>query len=208
MKKITYMIFLLLLFTFWGCTSKPTMTTLKPLTKKVADITFSLKYLSEKELLSLHRREGNVFADYPGRIPPKKTIVFALDISTEETIVNFNINDIHLSIGEQTGASKTQYQILRAWQSYLKEPTAERKAKKMVKQRMFIDEITVTPETPASGWIVFLENYPDSGSAVLSIEMSTDNGDAGTIEIPMDFSIDETQLSFIENTGIFSKKEK
>lgn len=214
-KNFLYLITIVLLLS--ACTSQPITMSTNQVSKVVADITVTLNYIGEKELIKLHKKEGNVFANYPGRFPPKKSVVFQLDISTEESVLHLNTDELFLKIGEISDSAITQDQLLRAWSTYISKPIEEGKAKKMVRMRMLDDEIMVSPDNPVSGWIVFLENYPDDGEAIMTLNMSTENGDSGAIEIPLDFTIDATtdrtpfakkeepEETEKENSGIFAE---
>jgi len=212
LKKITIVLTLFIPILFLACTSKPITTSLEPITKEVADIKISLSYIPEIELIKMYKKDGNIFANYPGRVQPKKSIVFQLDISTEESVINFNINDLTLTIGAAFGNSRTQYQLLRAWGPYNNTLLEENKAKKLARTRMFNDEVTVTPDQPVSAWIVFLENFPNQGKGSLSLYLSTEDGDSGSIEIPLEFSADSDSTKLFnktkkENPSIFDEEE-
>lgn len=185
MKKIMITLFTILLF---GCISKPEIVkTLEPIVINAADMAISLEYLAEDQLISLYGKETNVFANYPGLLPKKKVIVFKLDLSSTSTSAQLDINDISLKIGDVTGLSRNKKQLLRDWNFYIKENSDILQAKKMVKDRMYNDTILITPENPQSAWIVFLDTFPEDGEAMLTINMTTSDGESGTIDIPLDF---------------------
>jgi arabinogalactan oligomer/maltooligosaccharide transport system permease protein len=51
----------------------------------------------------------------------------------------------------------------------------------------------------ASGWIVFLDSYPDGGDALLTLNVIDKNGDNGIIEIPLQFTEDGKTKTFLSD---------
>jgi hypothetical protein len=192
--------FILLTLSLLSCATKPmVIPTTEPIITTISDITFTLTYLTEEQLEKTYGKNESVFANYPGLLPRKKSVVFKMDISSPSIALKININDINLTIGDVTGTSKTQKQLLRSWNFYIESREMETSAKKMVKNTMFDETILISPGDTASGWIVFLESYPDSGDALLTMNVTDESGNDGIIEIPLQFTDDGKTKTFLSN---------
>jgi hypothetical protein len=187
--------------------TRPVLT--EPLVHKTADLTLSLRYLTQEELISLYGRNDafnyqNPYYGYPAVITKKNLIVFDFQATTLESTVQFELNKIFLEIDKVTGTAKSLQYLRSIWGHYDNADMSriERTLKKTILDR----EFTVSPDQPVSGYLVFGENYQEEGGeGMLSLDVATPSGDEGTIEIPIRFSADGTVEGSGENTGIFSE---
>ncbi|MBI9100384.1 MAG: hypothetical protein JEY91_18010 [Spirochaetaceae bacterium] len=188
-KNLLLLLAISLLFILFSCSSKPEskMASSEPVIITSEDITISLAFISDDDLnKQFGKKGGNVFADYPGKITPKKSIVFQLNITTEKSDVELDLRNILLHVGETSGQSKYPSQLLQEWSTYLKNPEHEEKAHQLTRRNMFSNKIRVTPDKPASGLIVFLEKFPRHGDALIILGLETAPGEIMEIEIPLD----------------------
>jgi len=86
-----------------SCISRPPVPTGISFTLKSADLTIQLVPLGREELRERHgvntNRVRNPFIDYPAQFLKKRIVVFETEISTDESEVLFQLDEIHLAIG-------------------------------------------------------------------------------------------------------------
>lgn len=209
---VLWRIFAILLLTviLAGCSTAPPQPILaKPLVHHTADLTISLRFLNEETLVQRHGRNDsrlytNPYYGYPGLITKKKLIVFEFQATSIESSVAFALEDMELLIGRVVGNAKSRPYLSRIWghNSRAAVDGMDHTMKKTILPRDF----EVTPDNPVSGYLVFGENYPEEGGdALITMYVSTQSGDEGTIEIPLEFSADGLVKKSRENTGIFDE---
>ncbi len=185
MSRISAALILSILLISSCATDNKITTSFKTETMRIDDSTFTFQLLPEDYLGQLYGRDGNVFANYPGLLSPKKIFVFQVDIEAGTGGLDINVNDFNFQLGEISGQSRTKRSLLRSWQTYLKDDSSKDKAVKITKQNMFRDKIVIAPDETISGWIVFLENYPNREDAELSLKINN----SMDISIPIDFTV-------------------
>ena len=190
-------------------TKSPVATEQKTVTAQIADIGVELTYLTRDTLIDRHGSNRyynqNPFVDYPGLFPRKNVVVFETRITTQESTIEMNIREIELKIGEKSGKATTVLYLRNLWKAY-KDDQGWPKIERATRQFMFPDDITIDPDNPALGYMVFPYSYPrEGGAGLLTMTFSTPEGDKGTLEIPMQFSEDGADpYAESENTGIFA----
>ncbi len=194
-----------------GCLTRPPQVQLPVITEKTADLTITLKPLSYDELKERHgsnrRDKLNPFIDYPGQVPQRRIIVFDAEFSTEESTILFNIRDIKLAIGDETGKAASIEYLIRLWDVYNNKTAFSKTIPDKARRYMLPREFTVKPGENIAGYLVFAEPFPKiGGEGLLTIPVTTDSGDTGTIEIKIDFDSNEGTEEETENTGIFAEE--
>lgn len=176
---------------------------------QVGDITFKATHLSSSEL---NKRHGKINNPYTGR--PKgfvfDTIVFELEISSTESTLFFNLTDCQLKIEGNAESADNRMRFLSDWRPYTinagKSAIADYfTLKQKVDKTMLPNKVTVTPEKPIKGYIVFNGMYPKGlGESSIKIPVSMANGDGGNVRIEFILTEETMQKSLF---GI-DKKEK
>lgn len=190
-KRILTCIAIIFLALLNSCATKPLESPgFEPIDITISDIDFSIHYLPEEQLTELYGKDVNIFANFPGLFPRKKTVVFRLDIQSNSQVFDLNSKEIVLTIGETNGISKTKKQLLRSWDFYLREDNNDLKAKKMTNERMFADSVSIEPGQTYTGWLVFLESYPDEGDSFLTLSITLANDEELLLEVPLSFETD------------------
>ena len=183
--------------------------------KKAADLTITLKPLSYDTLKDRHGSNledyKNPFIDFPGQIPQRRIVVFETTFTTEVSTIDVFIREIQLNIGGKFGkigkAASAEY-LSNLWLGYVDDTPYEAKLPRKAHDYMLPRKFTIKPGEPVSGYLVFAERYPkEGGEGFLSIPVTADNGDRGTIEIEMFFSEHGLDTEKPEsNTGMFSEE--
>ncbi|MCK5735347.1 MAG: hypothetical protein KAH21_02670 [Spirochaetaceae bacterium] len=206
---------LLSLFFLAGCITKAPIVALPEIVKKSADLTITLKPLSYDFLKERHgsnlRDYTNPFIDFPGQIPQRRIVVFETTFATEVSTIDVFIREILLNIGGQigqTGKAVSAEYLSNLWLGYIEDTPFEAKLPRKAHDNMLPRKFTIKPGEPVSGYLVFAERYPkEGGEGFLSIPVTADNGDRGTIEIEMFFSENGLDTERPEaNTGMFNEE--
>lgn len=211
--RILLITVLLSLTLFTGCLTKAPIVDLPEIVKKAADLTITLKPMDYETLKKLHgsNREfyTNPFIDFPGQVPQRRIIVFETTFSTEVSTIDVFIRDIQLSIGGQSGKAASAEYLNNLWLGYVENTPYEAKLPAKSTKYMLPRNFTIKPGEPVSGYLVFAERYPkEGGEGLLTIPVTADNGDRGTIEIDMFFTESGLNTEKQEaNTGIFSEED-
>ncbi|OQX28598.1 MAG: hypothetical protein B0D92_08085 [Spirochaeta sp. LUC14_002_19_P3] len=208
MQKYAFIAGILFISVLSACkTSPPKPVMSEPIVYQVADLTVTLSYLGEEELKSLYGRNDvreyvNPYYKYPGMITKQRLLVFNFEASTQENQIEFKLNDISLRIRNKGGDAKSQSYLNNIWSHY--EQADLLNMEKIMRKTILPREFTVTPEKAVSGYLVFGENYPeDGGEGLITMFVSTPEGEEGKIEIPLQFSADGT-VGEKQGEGIFS----
>ncbi len=194
-----------------GCKTPPAPRpeNTETLVLQAADLKVSLNYISKTELEKLYGKndilgQKNPYVDFPGRISKKRFVVFQMTAETAESTVNFTLDDIVLTIHSKTGKALSRPYLRNIWGGFTDEyslDTMDRIMKKTILPRKF----TVSPEKPVSGYLVFGDNFPEEGGqARMEFQVSTPQGDTGTLELPLTFGPGGGVSDKKENSGIFS----
>ena len=212
MRKLLFLIvpisFLLILS---SCISPPPEPDKSVIINKTADLTIKLVPISQEELIKRHGSNKdyyqNPFYKYPSQLPPRRIVVFNAQFSTEQSCILFSLKKIKLKIDDNSGKATSIDYLLRLWDGY-KDDLGWGRLEATCRKYMLPTEFKVTPDKPVSGYLVFANNYPkEGGEGLLTLEVSTDSGDAGTIEIPINFTEDGVKAQPKEkNTGIFAEQ--
>ncbi len=209
MKTTLTSLILGLLSLLIGCITAPPLPVLsEPIVHQVADLTISLRYIDEETLIARHGKNDariytNPYYGYPAILTKKRLLVFEFNASTIESEVLFKLNEITLRIGSVSADSKSRPYLMKIWNHYrLADTTSmDLKMQKTILKR----EFAVKPNEPVSGYLVFGSNYPEEGGdGLISMYVSTPDGDKGTIEIPLSFNADGKPGDSSKGSGIFS----
>lgn len=193
-----------------SCMTKSPVAAQTTLTAKIADIQIELTSLDRDTLIELHGSNTywtqNPFVDFPGIFPRKNIIVFETLITTQESTIEMEVRDAQLKIEDKMGRATTVLYLRNLWKAY-KDDRGWSKIEQTTRDYMFPNEFAVDPENPARGYLVFPYNYPkEGGRGLLTIELSTPDGDKGQVELPIHFTENgaEAYVEGGENTGIFA----
>lgn len=180
-KTVTSLIVFILFF-ISSCltTSMPTDVTYSiedPVLFENEDVKIQLTPLPADILINLFGTKGNVFTNYPGLLMKKQAITYKIEINTKRDNIKFDLRKIILKIGEVSGQSQFQDQLLAEWKNYLRTSNERSTAKSLASEYMFSNNFTVTPEQPVSGLIVFLKKFPVEGSKKIYIGIQPETSD-------------------------------
>ena len=196
-----------------GCLTRAPMMNQPEIVKKAADLTITLKPLSYETLKerhgSNHEFYTNPFIDFPGQIPQRRIVVFDTTFTTEVNNISVFIREVQLTIGGESGKAASAEYLRNLWLGYVEQTPYEDQLPRKAKNYMLPREFTIKPGEPVSGYMVFAYPYPKEGGAgLLSIPVTAENGDRGTIEVEMYFSENglDTEMPE-ENTGIFAEED-
>ncbi len=211
MRRLLIIFVLLAAVFLSSCISRPPELTQMEIITKAADLSISLVPLSRETLIERHGTNKyyarNPFVDFPGQIPPRRIIMFEATFETTESTVFFTLKDISLRIGEKGGKATSVEYLRNLWYGY-KDDRGWSRIMEATRNNMLPREFTVSPEEPASAYLVFANNYPkEGGDALMVLVVSTPGGDRGTIEIPMAFNISGMEPVKDDNTGIFAEED-
>ena len=212
MKKLSgILILLILLIVLSACLTPPPQATDTVITKQAADLTITLKPITKEELIKKHGSNQyyyqNPFYKYPSQLPPRRIIVFNTEFKSTESNILFSLKKIKLVIDNMGGKATTSDYLIRLWESY-EDDRGWGQLENACRKYVLPTEFKVTPDKPVSGYLVFANNYPkEGGKGLLTLEVSTDTGDTGTIEIPITFTEEGINTETKEkNTGIFAEQ--
>lgn len=220
-KTILILIFIMIIIA--GCKTVEFTPESETIEKKVGDIQFELRYVSEAETVELLGKDYNPYYGYPGKLPRKQFFIFETSITSESSEAEIKLRDITISLDESSPSkARSQTTLDLDWKAYYKTDSERARKKSNMKKTMSGDTITITPDQPFQGWIVFLPSVstallqniliaPKDGpsNAVIHIPAKTAAGDEGIVEIEMNMgemmrdSLDEEIVP--ANTGIFSE---
>lgn len=212
-SKIILTVGILSIFLLSGCITQPPSTANKKIIAKAADLTVELEqipYETLKKLYGSNRRDyQNPFIDFPGQVPQRRIVVFDAIFSTETSTIDVGIRTIQLSIGGQAGKAASAEYLSNLWKGYIKRTAWVNKLPDKAHRNMIPREFSIEPGEPVSGYLVFAERFPkEGGEGFMSIPVTSENGDRGTIEIEMYFSEGGTETAAPEaNTGIFAEED-
>lgn len=180
--KLLYLLFFPLVLT--GCMTYDYVPQNKVVTKKVADVSVTLTYMTQSELRKRHGSESNPFVDMPKGVFQRDLVVFLCEIETEETIIEIASPKIIMRMGDKTDKAKTVITYMLYWKGYVNDSIYNAMVDKC-KQYLIPQNFTVRPGKKVQGYLVFFNNLPpEMGQAIISIPAVTEGGDAGIIEIP------------------------
>jgi len=114
--------------------------------------------------------------------------------------------DVQLeTITEVRGSNS--YSLIQDWSPYFGSDSEELHMKSKINKLLGSDKITVTPETPFQGLLVYLIPVSESADALMHIPARVPGGDEGVMEIPFKLMkfIDGEKERPSENTGIFAQ---
>lgn len=175
---------------------------------ETADLGITLEFINKDVLIMRHgshnsRQYINPYYGYPALITKKKFIVFDFNAKSTDSTVNFELDEIILEIGEVSGDAKSRAYLNNIWGHY---STSDiRGMDDTMKDTLLNREFTVSPDNPVSGYLVFGENYPtEGGEGLISFDVTTPEGDHGTLESALYFSEDGLTTPKESNSGIFS----
>ena len=215
MKKKFHLILasvLLMSFIVSGCYTRPPEINVPEIVTKAADLTITLKPLDYETLKERHGSNKefytNPFIDFPGQIPQRRIVVFETTFSTEVSTIDVFIREIQLNIGGQTGKATSAEYLNNLWMGYVDNTPYEAKLPAKSMKYMLPRKFTIKPGEPITGYLVFAERYPkEGGEGLLTIPVTAENGDRGTIEVEMYFSENGLDTEIPEdNTGIFAEE--
>jgi len=192
-----------------SCISRPPVPTGISFTLKSADLTIQLVPLGREELRERHgvntNRVRNPFIDYPAQFLKKRIVVFETEISTDESEVLFQLDEIHLAIGGVRDAAASPRLLMNYWKGYASQEEAVL-MQSLMRKMMLGREFSVSPDMPAKGYLVFAHSFPkEGGEAMISFNVSTPAGDEGVLEQAMEFTEAEGGGKF-DIMGIFTKE--
>jgi len=196
-----------------SCITRAPVITLPEIVKQAADLTITLKPLSYDVLKERHGSNKefytNPFIDFPGQIPQRRIVVFEAVFSTEISTIDVFIRDIQLSIGGQIGKAASAEYLSNLWLGYVQQTPYEAKLPRKAHENMLPRNFTIKPGNPVNGYLVFTERYPkEGGEGLLTIPVTAENGDRGTIEIELYFSESGLDTEKPEaNTGMFAETD-
>jgi hypothetical protein len=207
---------LLFLVSILSCRTSPYETAEVTAVKQLADVTLTLTYLSEEDLIQL---EGKPFrptdtamerTGYNPYILPSKGIfqrellVFRLHAVSEETVLRFTLTDICLTMGGVVDSAKNINRLMVHWDGFL-DDSEDTFMRESAMRTLLPYDCIVAPGEPLEGYLVFFKNFPKTGGdAVISIPAETDSGDSGVIEIEFEFY----DPKYSGNDGIFVGDEE
>ena len=151
----------------------------------------------------------NPLVDYPSLVSQLKLMVldvaiespeYAVELVTRQTTLTFEGSKPgFFSSAESKALDEAALQ--EAWKTYIDGTT--QMPEMMLKTRKALPgNLTAKPGTAASGYLVFLDRFPKSGTAVLSLALKASNGDTGVIPLRITFSAPGDAP-----TGIFARPE-
>ena len=181
---------LYLLLTLAGCQSpKSPIAPGIVIEQNLGDISLKMTLLTEEELVKRHGRDENPFYAYPGKVPRKDFFVFDTVITTENSEINFILDEILLTLDTGiTDNAKNRNTLLGTWDFYLKNDISQAQMKRVIKQNLSENKFMVTPSEDYKGYIVFLVKSEAAKEGILQIPAETAEGDKGIIEIPFHFA--------------------
>jgi len=190
-----------------SCISKPPVPTGVSFTLKSADLTIRLAPLNREELRGLYGANTdsfrNPFIDYPAQLLKKRIVVFETEISTDESEVLFQLDEIHLTIEGVRDAATSPKLLMNYWKGYASQEEAVL-MQSLMRRTMLDREFSVSPDRPAKGYLVFAHSFPkEGGEAMISFNVSTPGGDQGVLEQAMEFT--EAEAGEFNIMGIFKK---
>ena len=190
-----------------SCISKPPVPTGASFTLKSADLTIRLAPLNRGELRELYGANTdsfrNPFIDYPAQLLKKRIVVFETEISTDESEVLFQLDEIHLTIEGVRDAATSPKLLMNYWKGYASQEEAVL-MQSLMRRTMLDREFSVSPDRPAKGYLVFAHSFPkEGGEAMISFNVSTPGGDQGVLEQAMEFT--EAEAGEFNIMGIFKK---
>ena len=200
------------LFVAASCTSTaPEVSSREPIIIQAADLTISLLPKSRDELRDIYGsnsdRLRNPYIDHPSKITKKRLVVFDVNITTEESTVLFELRENSLMIGGQTAQGTTRQLLANLWKGYASQEEQAGLHDLMLRS-MLEREISVSPDNPAQGYIVFAHNYPEGGGdGLITFHVKTPDGAMGTLSESIQFTnkgVEEEGDTM--NTGIFSEE--
>ena len=167
----------------------------EPITLTKADVTIQITPLNYDELKELHgsnrRQKLNPFIDYPGQIPQRRIVVFKTEFLAKESTIQVNIKDTSLKIGEKQGRGITPEYMHQLWKVYIANSPYVNIIPNKAKKYMLPRDFVFSPESPQTGYLVFAEPYPkEGGKSILTIPVSTPEGDQGVFEFELYFNQD------------------
>jgi len=198
---------ILLLLT--SCISKPPLPAKVSFILESGDLTIRLVSLGPDELKKRHGsnsdRIRNPFVDYPAQFLKKRIVVFEAEISTLESEVLFQLDEILLEIGRVRDSATSPELLMNYWKGYASQEE-EVLMQALMRKTMMSREFIVSPDKPVKGYLVFAHSFPrEGGDAVISFNVSTPAGDEGVLEQAMEFTEAGIREEGSDEKGIFSE---
>ncbi|QEN08426.1 hypothetical protein EXM22_10680 [Oceanispirochaeta crateris] len=198
---------ILLTTVFAGCASVDPYIGEQIIQHQVADISFTFQLLSEDHLKNLYGKTENPFINFPGRFPKKEFFVFDTEISAETTTLDISRSTMSILIGSDVYKASNDFNLTRAWTPYFASDREQLHMKNKINKLLKPANITVSPENPFKGLLVFLVPQSEDIDAVIRIPAVSQEGDEGIIEVPFKVKrmVVGTNGTVEKNTGIFSE---
>jgi len=198
---------ILLLLT--SCISKPPLPAKVSFILESGDLTIRLVSLGPDELKKRHGsnsdRIRNPFVDYPAQFLKKRIVVFEAEISTLESEVLFQLDEILLEIGRVRDSATSPELLMNYWKGYASQEE-EVLMQALMRKTMMSREFIVSPDKPVKGYLVFAHSFPrEGGDAVISFSVSTPAGDEGVLEQAMEFTEAGIREEGSDEKSIFSE---
>jgi hypothetical protein len=132
----------------------------------------------------------NPLLDFPAILTGQKILVLETRIDSPEHVLQVVTNKTTLAFeGAKPGflspveaRALDQKALQDAWLPYV-DGTAQVPDLASKSREALPGDLKAGPGTPASGYLVFLHNFPKSGVAILSLTLRASNGDEDLVEV-------------------------
>ncbi len=192
--RVCYILFSLLLV--GSCKTLEVEPQTEMVSQDFGDMTFSMRFVPEKELVDRYGVERNPYYRFPGKLPRRFFFVYELEINSRETELLIDLKSISMEL--ESGASfspRSPRQMENDWRPYGSRPEYNTRMGKM-KASAAPEKIAVSPKKPYKGNIVFLipltEGFFENlftpnritrpSEAILTLPVETAQGDKGLID--------------------------
>ncbi len=181
-------------------------------THEVSGISIQVRPAARSDLVKRFGSPSSVLnpmVDYPSLVSQQRLYVFEVTIESPEYRVELVTRQTELAFEDFRGGflSPAKARALdarglqEAWMAYIA-GTSQIVEMEQKTRKALPGNLLARPGAPASGYLVFLHNFPKSGTAVLSLFLRASNGDTGVV--PLRVEIPEPGR---KSTGIFARQE-
>ena len=192
---------------FFSCRTVPFETEDRIYIQQVGDVTITLTYLTENDLVKANGRENNPYILKSKGVAQRDLMVFKFKGESDTTKLYFNVTDVSLTMAGVTDNAKNAMRFLTYWKGYVDESEVNAMDSR-IRHTILPDLCKILPEKPLEGYLVFNKNFPNmGGEASIQIPAYTDDGDTGIIEIPFYF-YDPKYVPKDKKNGIFNKQKR